>query len=253
MKGALGWKIDKWDWQRNISFYLTLLLRHAQSGDASQPVQLAQDGTLSVETILGFRGSQILGVTRQDLQRIYENRRKQRFLSSIGTNGEERLCSAHGHSGLAHSMVNDAMVMDEVSPGDAEWNDVLFHGTVYEYAPQINQSGLKAGGLRGLSYRAHIHLAPQVDTHGEREGARGGSNVLVSVDALSAHRHGAKFYLSRTQRGVVLTAGLTEKYLCGGSFRERVIGLPPEFSLAIVDRVSGLSVVPAATAEVNAH
>ena len=93
----------------------------------------------------------------------------------------------------------------------------------------------------------------QVDAHGEREGVRGGSNVLVQVDALSAFNHGAKFFRSRTQRGVYLTAGITERYLCGGDFRERIIGLPKEFLLSMVDRVTGMSVQPEETVDVNVH
>ena len=239
LRRTLGWRLDQWDRHRNISVWMTQILRHANSGGSSQPVQLAPDGTMSVATLLGFTGSRILGMTEVDIRRVCADR-KQRVLVTTGPDGEARLNSAHGPSGLAHSMLNDALVMDEVAPGDEEWFDTLLHGTIYEHAPAIGRDGLFPGGRRGVSHRAHIHLVSQVDAHGEREGVRGGSNVLVQVDALAAYRHGARFFRSRTQKGVYLTAGLTEKYLCGGDFRERVIGLPKEFLLGVVDRVSGV-------------
>ncbi len=70
LEGALRWRIDKWDRQRCVSFYLTLILRHAESGDDREPVYLQPDGTSDVATILNFRGGRLLGISESDLRGI---------------------------------------------------------------------------------------------------------------------------------------------------------------------------------------
>ncbi len=142
-------------------------------------------------------------------------------------------------------MLDDAQVMDEIAPGHPAWNDVLYHGTKMRYCSNIAQVGLTPGGTRGSNWRAHIHLVAQVDTHGEREGVRGGSDALVRVDARRAYGHGARFFLSRTQRGAVLTEGIYE--------HGQSSGLPPDFLIDMINRATREVIVPRPTAEVNTH
>ena len=55
------------NWRYLVSFGMTVLLRHGNSGDPDDPVVLDAEASVPVSRILQFRGMQILGPTEQDV------------------------------------------------------------------------------------------------------------------------------------------------------------------------------------------
>ena len=102
----------------------------------------------------------------------------------------------------------DLVVGKIISPSSLEWVPRLLHGTNRGAIDSILQHGLIAGGLDSRNSRLHVHMVPRIapDPNCEQEGVRGGSTVIVRVDASKAWAAGCKFFLSTNK--VYLTPGV---------------------------------------------
>ena len=72
------------------------------------------------------------------------------------------------------------------------------HGTRKHHVAQIFSKGLKPGGRRGMSHRAHVTLVECLEGSGEIAGARGGSDCVVKVDMHLLFQHGADIFKEKT-------------------------------------------------------
>jgi len=152
-------RIDKWSRQDNISWCMTLLLRHAHSYE-HRPAKLEPDGTMSVANLLSFRMCRCLDADVSDIERVLaaEDPGKIRFVAQRDE-FDELMCfaAAQGHSPHAQSMIDITQHLTRAFPGDSRWQDIMLNGTKRMHVGSILRNGLRAGGNKGRNHRAHIH------------------------------------------------------------------------------------------------
>lgn len=134
-------RVSGWDRDRLIGFMMTLILRHEACGYQrcyrypAETVNLAPNGTLSMDELIAFRGLAWFRVLRTDVVRIINRERKQRFEYFPDPNnpGVGRIRACQGHSGD----ISAQAVAEEIRPGSRGWTDVAVHGTQLAYCQNI--------------------------------------------------------------------------------------------------------------------
>jgi putative RNA 2'-phosphotransferase len=172
-----------------ISKYLAKHLRH-------QPhrlgITLENGGWVEVDTLLEACARNGFRLTRAELEHVVAANDKQRY--GFDPTGS-RIRANQGHS-----VEVDLELPVAVPP------DVLFHGTVERFLPQITQEGL-------LPMNRHdVHLSADRAT-AERVGARRGKPVVLTVDAAAMNAAGHTFRVSAN--GVWLVSAVPPQYLHG--------------------------------------
>ena len=120
LKKSHGWRLDKWDRMRCVSWCLTLMLRHANSCERDRPVRLMPDGHMLIEDMLTYRMFTCLDVTANELRQCFRQNRndggKRRFMAKYGDDDDEEvsLAAVQGHSGAAHAMLDDDQHLTKV-------------------------------------------------------------------------------------------------------------------------------------------
>ena len=90
--------------------------------------------------------------------------------------------------------------------------ELLYHGTVERFLPDILRDGLKPGA------RHDVHLSPDEAT-ARRVGARRGQPVILVIRAGDMHRDGHAFQIA--DNGVWLTPHVPPRYIGGPSEASR--------------------------------
>ncbi|KAA8905730.1 phosphotransferase 1 [Sphaerosporella brunnea] len=241
-----------------ISKALSYTLRH---GAEKEGLKLRSDGYANVSELLAMNKFKSLGLTFPELKRLVAENDKQRYklipLSSIDDSddtlsanvegGEEDAAKYLIRANQGHSITisSEALELELLVPGSADFPQQIIHGTFYAFYPLI----VASGGLKRMG-RTHIHLSPlaayrefnsRADPSGSapnesdhRRPARGGKNkqqealsgmrrdaeVVFIIDARRAAEHGGcKFW--RSANGVILTEGNADGVL-GMDYVERV-------------------------------
>jgi len=243
LKKSHAWRLDKWSRTNNISWACTLLLRHANSFDR-QKVILKKDGFMRVQDIVSFKMLRCLDCDPAGLDRMIKETNygaKKRFLERRENGYLVELAAAQGHSGRAHDQLDDDLLL--VRCEKSQVPRICLHGTMKEYTNGIYDTGLKPGGNRGMSHRAHIHFVEHVAGQGETSGVRGGSNAIIQVDMHRLIDDGAEVF--RSQNNVYLTSGLWNG--------QRNIGVPREYFVGIIDVYSGEAIFALPVGRVDRH
>jgi putative RNA 2'-phosphotransferase len=137
-----------------------------------------------------------LGVDRAELDEVVATNDKRRFSIGLGPDGVERIRANQGHS------VPVELGLTPLPPPAR-----LYHGTSVAVLESIRATGLNRGG------RHHVHLSADEPTAHRVGARRGGTVVILTVDATSMARDGYVFF--RSDNGVWLTAEVPPEYLLG--------------------------------------
>jgi putative RNA 2'-phosphotransferase len=164
-------------WSRRMSF----ILRH---DPASAGLELDPAGWCDIVDLVAG----VPGLDHDTLRAVVATDSKSRF-----TIEGERIRAAQGHTTAV-----DAVGRPQVPPA------TLFHGTTAFAADSIEVSGLHAGSRRD------VHLARDVET-ATTVGARRGTPVVLTVDAVAAHAAGIEFRIA--DNGVWLTTHVPAEFI----------------------------------------
>jgi len=170
-----------------ISRRLSFVLRHRPD---SVGLTLDDAGWVGVDELLDALGRHGMPLTRAELDAVVAGNDKQRF--AFDTSGT-RIRASQGHS------ITVALGYPPETPPD-----VLFHGTVERFLPDILAEGLRPGS------RHAVHLSPDVAT-ARTVGGRRGRPVVLRVDAAAMVADGLLF--SRSANGVWLTDSVPPRYV----------------------------------------
>jgi len=172
-----------------LSKWLSLRLRHDPAG-----IGLALDpaGWAAVDDLIAASARHGLRFDRAKLDIVVANNNKRRF--EYDDNGT-RIRARQGHS-----------IDVDLGYADAAPPDVLYHGTVTRFLPEIWRSGLQPMA------RHDVHLSADTAT-ARTVGARHGVSAVLSVDAAAMAVDGHTFRV--TGNGVWLTAAVPASYLSG--------------------------------------
>lgn len=170
-----------------ISKFLSLVLRH-RPGAAG--ISLDEAGWTDVDALIAGCATAGWALTRAELDHVVATNAKKRFeFDEAG----RRLRASQGHS------VKVALGYVPTEPPE-----LLYHGTVARFLPQIQREGL-------LKRERHqVHLSDEVAT-ARAVGARRGKPLLLQIRAGAMHRAGHVFYLS--SNGVWLTESVPVDFL----------------------------------------
>ena len=105
-----------------------------------------------------------------------------------------------------------------------------------EYAGRIGEGGLYPGGPRGAGYRADVHIVGTVNDAHDQAGFRSGTDTIVKIDMNAYHDLQGRLYFS--SQHVFLTPGIDD------GRNRNMIHVPPSCIIDIIDKVTGLSVMP---------
>lgn len=171
---------------KHISRKMSYLLRH-------DPEDLLMDmeGWVATKDLL-----QKLGIQRSVLEGIVANNDKKRFAFSPD---KEHIRASQGHS----SKLELDIKFDEV-----KFPTTYFHGTDWISSQSILKHGLNS------RTRAKVHLSKDIKTAvdvGTRHIKRGGTVVVLEIDANQMKKDGFKIYESAN--GVILVDFVDPKYL----------------------------------------
>jgi putative RNA 2'-phosphotransferase len=173
--------------ETKISKTLSYWLRHKP--DAAD-LQLDEQGWTDVDAVLSAFAKEGMTVDRVLLDQVLANNNKQRFeYSEDGA----RIRARQGHS------VSVSLDWPAKQPPD-----LLYHGTVERFLPNIMTQGLRPMA------RHHVHLSPDIAT-AQNVGSRRGQAIILSVDAAWMAVAGMIFYL--TDNGVWLTESVPPEFL----------------------------------------
>jgi len=172
------------------SKFLSLILRH-DPGAAG--IVLDKNGWTDVGILL-----EAADLSMEELKDIVENNNKKRFEFNIDCS---RIRARQGHS------VQVDVELEKKTPPRS-----LYHGTKSKVFPAIKKHGLKK------MKRLHVHLSKDEWTAKDVADRRGGSSVIIQVDALRMHNDGHDFFLSNN--GVWLTDNVPPDYLMSFSWPE---------------------------------
>nr|XP_024644775.1 tRNA 2'-phosphotransferase 1 isoform X13 [Macaca nemestrina] len=169
-----------------LSKALSYALRH---GALKLGLPMGADGFVPLGALLQL--PQFHGFSAEDVQRVVDTNRKQRFALQQGDPSTGLLIRANqGHS--LQVGVPELELMPLETPQALP--PMLVHGTFWKHWPSILLKGLSCGG------RTHIHLAP---------GLPGDPSVISD---------GISFF--RSANGVILTPGNTDGFLLPKYFKE---------------------------------
>lgn len=170
-----------------VSKSLAKYLRHAphELGLTLQP-----GGWVPVDDLLAAARKSGFPISYDELAKVVENDDKRRF--SFDEAGD-LIRANQGHS------VEVDLLLEKRQPPE-----VLYHGTVERFLPEILTEGLNRGR------RHHVHLSKDVET-ARKVGARRGQPIILEVATGRMHRDGHTFFLSAN--GVWLTDAVPPSYL----------------------------------------
>ncbi|XP_065385514.1 tRNA 2'-phosphotransferase 1 isoform X6 [Macaca fascicularis] len=153
---------------------------------------------------------QFHGFSAEDVQRVVDTNRKQRFALQQGDPSTGLLIRANqGHS--LQVGVPELELMPLETPQALP--PMLVHGTFWKHWPSILLKGLSCGG------RTHIHLAPGLPGDPSViSGMRPHCEIAVFIDGPLALADGISFF--RSANGVILTPGNTDGFLLPKYFKE---------------------------------
>ena len=165
---------------------MSLVLRH---NPARAGITLDQAGWTPLPAFLAA-----MRISRAELDAVVAGNDKQRFIVEPGPDGTERIRANQGHS------VPVDLGLTPVPPPDR-----LYHGTSAGALASIRATGLNRGG------RHHVHLSVDRETAHRVGARRGGSIVIIPVDAAAMARAGHQFFHSAN--GVWLTDAVPPEHL----------------------------------------
>jgi putative RNA 2'-phosphotransferase len=169
------------------SKFLSLILRHKP-----ETIGLTMDsaGWAAVAELLQKCEQHGFSLSPAELETVVATNDKQRF--SFSEDGR-RIRANQGHS-----------VKVELGYKPLEPPELLYHGTVERFLPDIQAKGLLKG------QRHHVHLSPDITT-AAKVGSRRGQPVILTVSSGQMFRVGYPFYQSTN--GVWLTDHVPPQYL----------------------------------------
>lgn len=170
-----------------ISKTLSYVLRHRPDS-----IGLALDaaGWVAVDALLAALARAGTALTHAALARIVETNDKKRFAFSADGS---MIRAVQGHS-TPVSLGHPAAAPPEL----------LYHGTVERFLPDILREGLKPGA------RHDVHLSPDEAT-AQRVGARRGKPAILVIQAGDMHRDGHVFRIA--DNGVWLIPQVPPRYI----------------------------------------
>lgn len=172
----------------DTSKFLSYVLRH-QPGDIG--LALDSEGWADIADLITRSAAAGVSIDRALIGEVVATGDKKRF--AISGDGL-RIRALHGHS----------LASVEVSYGEAEPPEFLYHGTATRFVPAILGHGLSAMS------RQFVHLS--VDRKTAKEvGERYGKAVVLTVAAGEMHKCGFKF--CRAESGVWLTEHVPAPFL----------------------------------------
>jgi putative RNA 2'-phosphotransferase len=173
--------------KKDISKFLSLILRHSPE---TMDLQLDENGWADVEELLSKSALHRQPFTKEELEKVVADNDKQRFAFN---DNHSKIRANQGHS------VNIQLDLAPQQPPE-----VLYHGTVQKFLPNIQREGLQKMS------RQHVHLSKDKET-AEKVGSRRGFPVILNIRSGQMHRDGMSFYLS--ENGVWLTDNVPVKYI----------------------------------------
>ena len=172
---------------KKISKKLSFVLRHRPD---SIGIALNEAGWVAVDALLAALAGSSAALTRAELEQIVATCDKKRFaLSPDGS----MIRAVQGHS-IPVTLGHPPAVPPEL----------LFHGTIERFLPDILRDGLKPGA------RHDVHLSPDEAT-ARRVGARRGQPVILIIQAGEMHRDGHAFQIAGN--GVWLTPHVPPRHI----------------------------------------
>ena len=177
-----------------VSHALSYLLRH---GAPKEGVFYDKHGGVSIDTLLKMNICK--GQSREFIDKIVENCKKQRFKIYHDDDNIERICAVQGHSFKVEPYLSKNITLDNYKELGIN-SETVVHGSY--------NSCLKSIKERGLSKmdRTHIHLGMNVPESGAViSGMRKSCEVMIFVNILEAIKDGYTFTLSNNR--VILTPG----------------------------------------------
>uniref|UniRef100_A0A8C9HBN9 2'-phosphotransferase n=3 Tax=Piliocolobus tephrosceles TaxID=591936 RepID=A0A8C9HBN9_9PRIM len=186
-----------------LSKALSYALRH---GALKLGLPMGADGFVPLGALLQL--PQFRSFSAEDVQRVVDTNRKQRFALQQGDPSTGLLIRANqGHS----LQVPELELMPLETPQALP--PMLVHGTFWKHWPSILLKGLSCRG------RTHIHLAPGLPGDPSViSGMRPHCEIAVFVDGPLALADGISFF--RSANGVILTPGNTDGFLLPKYFKE---------------------------------
>ncbi|XP_032009118.1 tRNA 2'-phosphotransferase 1 isoform X3 [Hylobates moloch] len=187
-----------------LSKALSYALRH---GALKLGLPMGADGFVPLGALLQL--PQFRGFSAEDVQRVVDTNRKQRFALQPGDPSTGLLIRANqGHSLQVPKLELMPLETPQALPL------MLVHGTFWKHWPSILLEGLSCQG------RTHIHLAPGLPGDpGVISGMRSHCEIAVFIDGpLALAADGIPFF--RSANGVILTPGNTDGFLLPKYFKE---------------------------------
>jgi putative RNA 2'-phosphotransferase len=173
--------------KKNISKFLSLILRHSPE---TIDLHLDENGWAGVEELISKSARHQTPFTKEELEEVVADNDKQRFSFN---EDHSKIRANQGHS------VNIQLDLAPQQPPD-----LLYHGTVQKFLPNIEQEGLLKMN------RQHVHLSEDKAT-AEKVGSRRGIPVILNIRSGQMHQDGIAFYLSENR--VWLTDHVPVKYI----------------------------------------
>ena len=156
------------------------------------------------------------GQSREFIDKIVENCKKQRFKIYHDDDNIERICAVQGHSFKVEPYLSKNITLDNYKELGINPETVV-HGSYNSCLKSIKERGLSKMG------RTHIHLGMNVPESGVViSGMRKSCEVMIFVNILEAIKDGYTFTLSNNR--VILTPGNEAGFL------------PAEYISKIVER-----------------
>ena len=172
---------------KEISKKLSYVLRHRPD---SVGITLDAAGWVAVDALLMALAGSGTALTRAELEHVVATNDKQRF--AFNADGS-MIRAVQGHS--------TPVTLGHPTAAPPE---LLYHGTVERFLPDILRDGLKPGA------RHDVHLSPDEAT-ARRVGARRGQPVILVIQAGDMHRDGHAFQIA--DNGVWLTPHVPPRYI----------------------------------------
>jgi putative RNA 2'-phosphotransferase len=172
---------------KEISKRLSYVLRHRPD---SIGITLDAAGWVAVDALLTALAGSGTALTRAELERVVATNDKQRF--AFNADGS-MIRAVQGHS--------TPVILGHPTAAPPQ---LLYHGTVERFLPDILRDGLKPGA------RHDVHLSPDEAT-ARRVGARRGRPVILVIQAGDMHRDGHAFQIA--DNGVWLTPHVPPRYI----------------------------------------
>ena len=170
-----------------VSKFLSYHLRHRPD---LLDLELAPGGWVEVDKLLKAAEKRNFFLSIEELQQVVKQNDKRRF--SFDDSGN--LIKAN----QGHSVNINLQLKPSIPP------DILYHGTHSKAIAAITEQGLKRMS------RHHVHLSSDIDT-ANRVGARRGSPIILTINALAMSKAGHLFY--RSDNGVWLTKAVPRQYI----------------------------------------